>query len=132
MRKRPDSPGAEMATGLSHGEAAQPVRPSPPSARHKRTPRQVVAEGFQRVERKVGPAIHHHRRERPSGRTTKATGTVPTDELVARVQNDLRTEREQILEPLLRRLRAIGQRLTDDHEVPPEVVVEGLASGRST
>ena len=51
---------------------------------------------------------------------------MPADVLVARLQRDLRNEREQILDPLLRRLKAIGETLTEEHDVPSAVIQRGL------
>jgi len=51
---------------------------------------------------------------------------VPAEYLVTRLQLELRTEREQVLEPLLHRLQLLGKNLTEGLEVPPEVIEEGL------
>lgn len=120
LRPRPGP--AEASGAPREGEAGAP----PPSARRSRTPREVVTQGVQKVERRVGPALHRRRARSTTRRSPATKGTVSSATLVARLQKDLREERQQVLEPLLARLRAIGQRLGAEQDVPPEVIEEGL------
>jgi hypothetical protein len=53
-------------------------------------------------------------------------GTVHAGDLIAELQSDLRVEREQIFEPLLRRMRGIARHLSDGEDVPPKLIEEGL------
>lgn len=104
--------------------------PSPSSStrasRRPRSPRQVVTDEVHRVERRIGPAIRARRSRAAPPRTAVAKGTLASTELIARLQRDLRAERAEVLEPLLRRLRDLGQRLSEGVDIPPERIAEGL------
>jgi hypothetical protein len=47
---------------------------------------------------------------------------VPAADLIAELQADLRREREQIFEPLLRRMRGIGRHLADREDISPKLI----------
>ena len=59
---------------------------------------------------------------KPRGRTAATEGLVPAADLIAELQADLRREREQIFEPLLRRMRGIGRHLADREDISPKLI----------
>lgn len=83
------------------------------------------------LRRELGIPSARVRHRRAKAREEKGAapekGAVAMDELVRDLQTDLRRERAEILEPLLRELSELGERLRAGQHVPPEVVEKGLA-----
>ncbi len=104
---------------------------SPPSAtsstpRPTRRARRFLAKEFAFAKRKTEPVLHRQRWRKPVQRAPEAKGTVPVADLVARLQAGLRTERKEILEPLLHRLQALGRNFTEGRAIPLQAVEDGL------
>ncbi len=127
MPKLGDSDGAGFATTGSQPETGATVGAAPsPSGRHRRSPRRFLSDEVHRAERRAAPVLHRRRWQQSRSQAPKTKGTIPAEEFVAQLQSDLRTEREKVLEPLLHRLQAMGKYLTEEHDVPPEIIEEGL------
>lgn len=56
----------------------------------------------------------------------RAKGTVPSAELVDRLEKSLASEREEVFYPLLRRMRNMSELLSAGKDVPSSVIDEGL------
>ena len=79
------------------------------------TARKALERGFGRV-----------RHPRAKAGAAAPVGTVPSDDLVSRLREGLRKEREFVLTPLLDRLDGFARRLLDGKPVPAAWVEEGL------
>ncbi len=83
------------------------------------------------LRRELGISSARVRHRRARAREEKGAASekraVAMDELVRDLQTELRRERAEILEPLLRQLSELGERLRAGQHVPPEVVEKGLA-----
>ncbi|MFZ0700038.1 MAG: hypothetical protein WAN74_07630 [Thermoplasmata archaeon] len=97
---------------------------TPSTSKPRRSPRRFLAKELARAKQKTDPMLHRRRKTVRSTLETRAT--VPVGDLVARLQTDLRTERKEILEPLLHRLQALGRNFTQGREIPLSDVEDGL------
>lgn len=76
-----------------------------------------------RLRRRRGPSSE----EKTGPRTSAGPATVPVGDMVDELQKELRSERAEVLEPLLHRFADLGQSLRAGGEVPPELIEAGLA-----
>lgn len=107
---------------MAHGPGQEPVESL------EEQPRKLLGARAHSAREALGALVHpkEHRLLRDVGLMTEEPSSEEASELVRELQDELRTERREVLVPLLRRISELGERLRQGQDVPPDVISEGL------
>ena len=123
------SPLDERKVGASVGQARF-TGPSNVRSRLNRTmidsPATSSASAGDRKPSRIRSALHLPSRRATPAATSAAPTPSDTVEIVRELLNELRRERREVLEPLLRRMSALGQSLSAGRAVPADTLRSGL------
>lgn len=128
MTGTPDPEPAQARASSARPASSRRSSQAPPARPRRDRARQYLHDRASNARLSVEAALHPRLaqilREDPS-----AKGEAPTEEasqVVRTLQNELRAERKEILEPLLRRLMVVGQRLRRGEPIPTKVIADGI------